>query len=181
MQNFAIQGALDENTDMVVLAGGRLESLGALRAAIEADDVTGGDEIESLRTLDRVAEKLDELEVEPRFQAEILVSMSRVYRQRGLDQEALPPLERALAIRRRPAAADQRQQRKGAHAGEEALFPRLAGGVLTLQADQETDGQRGSETVEELEIRPGGGGRLERPWGVTRPLAAAPRVRLEYT
>lgn len=68
-----------------------------------ASDVTAGDEIESFRVLDRVEEKLDALEVESPFQAEILESMSRIYRQRGLYAEARPPLERALAIRQRLA------------------------------------------------------------------------------
>ena len=63
-------------------------------------DVTGGDELQTLAILDRVEEKLEELDVELPFQAEVLESMSRIYVERGLYEEARVPLERALQIRR---------------------------------------------------------------------------------
>ena len=63
-------------------------------------DLTSGEELEALAVLDRVEEKLDELEVELPFQAEILESMSRIYLDRGLYEEARAPLEGALRIRR---------------------------------------------------------------------------------
>lgn len=60
-----------------------------------------GEELTVREVLDRGAARLDRLSDQPSLQAASLATVGRVYRELGLFDEARPPLERSLELRRR--------------------------------------------------------------------------------